>query len=407
MPVSKETIYLREHELKEAVLLSTEQAIILRSQFSKRLTIQRSWADGEKWDIKAKQYVGIIELENLRIVIEPKTAVQNLFFMLTYAYDLPEFRTEKTKLSHANDLFEYIADMFINLVEQLARQGIYRSYQDFEENQPYLRGRLLLHQHLTINAVSVDQLYQRINEFTADIPENRILKYTLWLLSHLDFQKSNLRQRARRAETAFGEARFETIQPWHCDEIIYTRLNQAYKSPIHLAKLLIQHLSLEGQIGKTPFVSYLLDMNRIFELFIANYLREYFEQNHSDFEVEIQPQIWLDNENKDEGLPDIILKYAGHRHMVLDTKHKLEDGHPSTHDRNQMYIYCDTLGITLGCLIYSRKPSSRWKRTYQDVELYASGLSLDGNLSEFQANCQLFAEQFVQMIELETTVSLP
>lgn len=219
--------------------------------------------------------MGLIALEDLRVIIQPKVSLRNLFFMLTYAYDLPDFRREAADLDLGDDLFEFIVLIFVRQVEQLVRRGIYRAYVTREENDPYLRGRLMLTEHLQQNAVHVQRFYERTVEFTADILENRILKYTLWLLSRMEFCQEHLRQQIRRAASAFAEVHLAPVAPADCDRVLYTRLNTAYRSRINLARLLIQHLSLEGRPGATQFASYLFDMNKVFELFVARFLESH------------------------------------------------------------------------------------------------------------------------------------
>ena len=91
-------------------------------------------------------------------------------------------------------------------VDHLVRKGIYRGYVDFEENDPYLRGRLLLARQLQTNTAQLTRFHQRTNELTADLREDRILKFTLWQLSRTSFDDAVLRRQLRRTLTAFSEA---------------------------------------------------------------------------------------------------------------------------------------------------------------------------------------------------------
>ena len=86
--------------------------------------------------------------------------------------------------------------IFLRQVEQLVQRGIYRAYITEEDNQPYLRGRLVLADHLQRNALHVQRFYQRTSEFTADVLENRILRYTLGLLSRLEYRSPTCASRS-------------------------------------------------------------------------------------------------------------------------------------------------------------------------------------------------------------------
>lgn len=388
-------ITLYEHQNKDSVPLTLEQAQQVKAHFGKYISVERSWREG--WTLKAKQYVGTIILDDLRIVIKPKTAVDNLFYMLTYAYDLPYFRDETTALDKTDDLFEFITVFFTDQVEQLVRRGIYRNYLEQEENHLFLRGKLIVPEQIRRNSVGVTHFYQQNCEFTADVLENQILNYTLWILSHLDYRTSHLRLRVRRLMSAFVETSLRSVRPGECEEVIYTRLNTTYRNPIHLAHLLLQHLSLENREGETPFAAFLFDMNKIFELFIARYLERYLAEKHSAFTVEIQPQIWLGKREKEKGQPDVILRHNGQRLMVLDTKYKAFEGKPSPGDRNQMYIYCREMGLTQGWLIYPGK--AHYQNIFTGVKLCGIGLPLDGNLDAFRQHCRHFGQQFTELAE--------
>jgi 5-methylcytosine-specific restriction enzyme subunit McrC len=391
------TLYLREYEKCQCGLLTYEQANALSQHYNHYLQIQPAWQAGA-WELTARQHVGAIVLNDLRVIIEPKVNLQNLFYMLTFAHDLADFRREAVHLATGDDLFEFIVVIFLRQVERLVQRGIYRTYVTAEENQSFLRGRLMLADHLRRNALHVQRFYQRTNEFTADVLENCILRYTLGLLSRLEYRDSTLRPQIHRVASAFAEVSLTPIAPSDCDRVVYTRLNAPYRTRVNLARLLIRHLSLEGRAGSTEFASYLLDMNKVFELFVARFLSDHFANNTS-IQVEIQPDIWLDADHQEKGIPDIVLRQDGRRYLVLDTKYKRFHVKPDKEDRNQMVTYCHTLGLSRGILIYADDHAINYGASFNNIVLDAQSLSLHGNLNEFQARCRQFAQQFEDRIQ--------
>ncbi len=391
-PTGPATLFLREYEKCSCNNLSREQATALSERFARQVTVDWNWHLGA-WELTAKQYVGVIVLDDLRIHIEPKVNLQNLFYMLTYAYDLADFRREAVTLAPGEDIFEFIVVIFLRQVEQLVRRGIYRAYITEEENQPYLRGRLLLADHLQRNALQMQRFYQRTSEFTADVLENRILRYTLGLLARLDYREPGLRQQIRRVASAFAEVSPVVIAPADCDRVVYTRLNAAYRPRVNLARLLIQHLSLEGGMGETQFAAYLLDMNKVFELFVARFLASHFADDPS-VQVEIQPDIWLDTDLLEKGIPDIVLRQDGRPYLVLDTKYKTFRGKPEETDRNQMVTYCHTLSLPRGILIYADDHTIDYRADFKGIVLRAQSLALHGSLGTFKERCEQFVVQF-------------
>ena len=390
------TLYLREYETCQCSALSLEQASALSARFARQLTVGWNW-HLQAWELTAKQYVGVIVLNDLRIVIEPKVGLQNLFYMLTFAHDLAIFRRESVQLAVGDDLFEFIVVIFLRQVEQLVQRGIHRAYVTEEDNLTSLRGRLILADHLQRNALHVQRFYQRISEYTADVLENRILRHTLDLLGRLEYTDPNLRLQIRRVASAFADVRPAPVTPADCDRVIYTRLNAAYQTRINLARLLMQHLSLEGRAGSTEFAAYLLDMNKVFELFVARFLSNHFA-DHPSIQVEVQPDIWLDTDRQEKGVPDIVLRRDGVRQLVLDTKYKRFWGKPDNADRNQMVTYCHTLGLPRAVLIYADDIPTPYHANFKGIVLSAQTLPLEGNLTSFKERCQQFAKQFEQSV---------
>ena len=390
------TLYLREYETCQCSALSLEQASALSARFARQLTVGWNW-HLQAWELTAKQYVGVIVLNDLRIVIEPKVGLQNLFYMLTFAHDLAIFRRESVQLAVGDDLFEFIVVIFLRQVEQLVQRGIHRAYVTEEDNLTSLRGRLILADHLQRNALHVQRFYQRISEYTADVLENRILRHTLDLLGRLEYTDPNLRLQIRRVASAFADVRPAPVTPADCDRVIYTRLNAAYQTRINLARLLMQHLSLEGRAGSTEFAAYLLDMNKVFELFVARFLSNHFA-DHPSIRVEVQPDIWLDTDQQEKGVPDIVLRRDGVRYLVLDTKYKRFWGKPDNADRNQMVTYCHTLGLPRGILIYADDISVPYHADFKGIILNAQTLALHGSLTSFKERCQQFSEQFESLV---------
>ena len=385
-------ITIQEYKTLETDLLSGEQATYLRDRFRNYLKVERAWS-GNAWLLTASHHVGTIVLDDLHIVIQPKVRVENLFYMLTYAYELPEFRQEETFLDVGEDIFEFIVTIFVQRVQQLIRQGLYRNYVVQEEQQAYLRGRLLMAEHLRQNVVYSGRFYQRTHEYTADLPENQILKYTLWLVAQLGYQDQSLSRQLRHTCTAFAEVTHTIVQAAECRRIQFNRFNQRYRTPINLASLLLRHLSLEGGRGHQRFGTYLFNMNEVFEKFVGRYLQECFRTDDT-IEVVLQDHIWLDAERQEKGIPDIVVRHNGQTTCVADTKYKPFYGVPDPGDRNQMWVYSQRMKVREAVLIYPGEHLVPYHTTFEGIPLRATALPLIGTLEAFRTKCRHFAEQF-------------
>lgn len=384
-------ITLRENETRLTHELTADQARHLAQLPPERLAVKLGSVPGEYW-LEVGSHIGVIISEGLHIHIRPKVPIENLFYMLTYGGKW-EWFDDLSPLGRSEDLFEFIVTFFVNQVDRIIRQGIQRGYVDFEEEHRFLRGRLLLNEHLRTAATRPDIFPQRTNEFTADLLENRILHETLNRLGRVSGLGSDLRRRLRRTASALAEVPPAHIIPADCDRVIYTRLNERYRPSIILARLLLQHLSLESHDGRTPFHTYLLPMSTIFEGFVARVLADSLA-DQPQFRVTCKETVPLDWGGRVTGNPDIVLRHDGQPVMVLDTKYKVYDQKPGNADIYQMAAYAQTLGVSRAVLIY---PGSTPDDTFAlrgGIRLDMRALPLTGSLWEFRAACRAFAMRF-------------
>jgi 5-methylcytosine-specific restriction enzyme subunit McrC len=380
---------LVENETLRTADLSAAEAARLRERYGDHITVQPDWKPGV-FALTARQSAGVIALDDLRLRIAPKVPLTNLFYMLTYAYDLPLFRDEPALLAVGDDLFEFLVAIFVRQVDDLARRGIQRGYVALEENAPALRGRLLLGEHLRRNALQPARFAQRFNDFTADLLENRILKAALWQLSGAVYGRPELRRRVRRALSALAGVTLIDGRTAASAPVVYTRLNARYRTPVNLAQLFLRHLSLEGHAGREPFMAYLLPMAEVFERFVARYLAEQFAA-HPRLSVRAQESVWLDEALRERGRLDILLRWAGRPVLIVDTKYKTFDGAPAAADRNQMFMYGHALGVGQALLVYADERAVAYEARFPGMTLAARSLALNGPLADFRQRCQALA----------------
>jgi 5-methylcytosine-specific restriction enzyme subunit McrC len=402
----RRVIRLRENETLYGVDIPPRQAAALRAIYrEEQLRVTPSWSGG--YDLSAGGHVGTISLHgsahdltgpSLDILIEPKVPIANLFHMLTYAHKLADFGRDLSPLTTGDDIFDAVVDIFVRQVDDIARRGIHRGYIDREESAAYLRGRLQVARQVR-RGPAVVAFEQETNEFTADLLENRILRAALGLLARARFRDPLLGPRVRRALAAYEEATPIGITAADCDRVVYTRLTERYRSPINLARLFLRHLSLEGREGETPFVSFLVPMPRLFEQFVARLLADAVA-TRPRLRLEDQWRIWLDEERRLEGRPDLVLKLDGRALLVLDTKYKVYGDKPTNADINQMVTYCHTLGVSAGVLLYPGDDGGGGAYVMKaGVHLRTRPLSLAGSLGEFRARWARWAHELVEPAE--------
>lgn len=406
MKMTNEVITLEENETITTDRIGAPEAQALALLAPHQLAIRPAWKQGS-YELKAGAVIGTIIAGNVTVHIRPKVPVDNLFYMLTYAFNLPQFRSRQLLLDPNEALFEFIVRIFARQVDVIVRQGIQRGYIDHDEHHNFLRGRLLMGEHLRSHVVNAGRFYQRTNEFTADLLENRILHETLHQLSRIPYSSAaaDLRPLVRRTAAAFAEVPTAGIRPSDCDRVLYTRLNERYRSPVNLARLLLQHLSLENRAGQMPFATFLLPMHAVFERFVAGYLTEALAP-FPWLQVRAQASIRLDRTRRVTGFPDLIIDRHGREVAVLDTKYKKYGSKPGREDIYQMFTYAKALRVRQAMLIYPHDFAPDTALEMEgDVMIDMRPLSLAGSLGDFRASMQAFARQFAaEMLPAKSAV---
>jgi 5-methylcytosine-specific restriction enzyme subunit McrC len=306
----------------------------------------------QQWELTPRGWVGYIPLSSDRVLaLEPKVTLGNLFGMLEYAYRLPGFKflPELVHTQSLAEFYESLAEILAKRVLDRARQGLYRTYLERSEQLPYITGRLNT-RHLLQRPWDT-RLQCEYQEHTADIEENQIL---VWILRRI--LNSGLCERTlptvRRAYRALnGFTTLTPFAPHACVGRLYNRLNADY-GPLHaLCRFFLEHSGPGHQVGEHTFLPFLVDMARLYELFVAEWLKQHLPAER--FRVQVQEQVTLGTAQDLHFNIDLTLYDAesGEALCVLDTKYKAPDK-PSNADIFQIMAYAEVKRCQEAALIY-------------------------------------------------------
>lgn len=359
-PYSPDTLILHEFESGDLALSPAAHAL-LTTRYPRQLEIVGTGTPGV-YRVTARQYVGRIGLPGGGLlVIEPKVGVYHLFHMLTVATDLVRFQPPPTDLAPNPEIFSFVLATLVRQVEALTRAGLYQGYEQEAADLPLVRGRIdlpaqlrrygeLCHRHVCVYTMR-----------TPDTIENRIVAVTLRTLPALLRPAGDpaLIRHVRALTRLFAEitpiSREEALRA--LDRLTLHRLNAAYAPVLGLCRLALHHLSLAEQAGPHPFASFLVEMPRLFERFVAVRLREALARE--GLRVVMQRRDYLDEAARVGIRPDVLV-YPGQSdapNLVLDTKYRrlstLGSSDLNT-DLYQVSAYLDRYGLQQGVLVYPR-----------------------------------------------------
>lgn len=388
----EDEIRLREHE-QRAVCLSVQEVTALRELFGSRLAIYATGEPG-RYIVAAGSQVGFVALPGGRtLVVEPKVRIDTLFALVAAVYDPQhEFlREEPHAYTTVRELFEFVVRIYTAQVEGLIARGILRGYRLFTDEPAAVRGRLLIGETLRRWPGLQHRHTCRFSQFTADVPENRILRWTSFCLQPFPYREAELAGRLRRVGRALAGVQLDPAARQLFERLSYHRLNDPYRPALSLARLLLDWLTFGGSAGEEPFLGYLIDMDDLFERYVGAVLRR--AARGQGVLAREQERHALDRAQEVHLRPDVTLYGGDGPILVVDAKYKLEATHA---DLYQMLAYCHALGIGEAVLVHpasERAPSgSVAVRGPGDVRVHYLSLDLAGGPAELAAQASALAE---------------
>lgn len=215
---------------------------------------------------------------------------------------------------------------YVALLGQLTKSGLRKGYVLREENlQSKVRGRIQFREHLRKNVFNKrdDRVYCRYQEFTTDIPENRLLKKALSLAkSSLQGIKSFNGNSAANA-TFRNISEIETHFACVSDEVnisqvkgmTESKLFRHYAEAIRVAKLILRYFDYDVSADASPsrehkIRPYCIDMARLYEMYVYHKLNEAYP-NEIRFQVKGRHRTQVD-----------YIRKGAKEKIILDAKYK-------------------------------------------------------------------------------------
>lgn len=341
------TIRVSERGWTEVELTGAQAAAIQRLRFC---SVTPGVSPGV-WRIGDVTHIGVASLPGLRIHIQPKTPLENILFLASYA-------EEQVPLGHAvqyqaqEGLPSALAEAFVRAVESCTRGGQLSGYRTMEETGHVVRGRWDIPRQIRTRPGIPLPLELTVSRFTPDIVENQVLLAAVRLLMRAPGVTDDLRRRLRGQLTAFEE-----VTPWQgreAPEVPLTRLNRHYGFALMLARLVIEATSWAHREGSTEGASFLISMPGLFERFVHRVLSRELEPR--GLTVSTQDRAFALDEAKNVRLrPDLVIRRGDQALGIADLKYKVwnaEAGSPPNADVYQALAYALSAGLEAAHLIY-------------------------------------------------------
>jgi 5-methylcytosine-specific restriction enzyme subunit McrC len=189
------------------------------------------------------------------------------------------------------------------------------------------------------------------DEHTANLAENQILAWTLFRIANSGALTERVLPTIRRAYHALrGFVTLTPFGPADCVNRLYNRLNDDYH-PLHaLSRFFLEHSGPSHESGDRSMIPFLLDMDHLFELFVAEWLRTHLPDS---LRVIAQQRVNIGEGGTLYFDIDLVIDDPSTEGVafILDTKYKAPDT-PSMADIAQVTAYAEAKRCRNGALIY-------------------------------------------------------
>lgn len=277
--------------------------------------------------ITSLSWVGVIELESIRIIIKPKfnNSFKSLIDMICFVEQIPFYEWKDTRaIKGKNNFEELLIRLFITELNKLLNTGIVKDYVDEEDNLRQMKGRPDFVKNMQVNLSRPTRIFCRYDELVTNIDENKVLRSALEVASRFNLQKSTL-QKLNRFRSEF-EALCETYTKEELPVFKYHRLNLHYELAHRISYYILKKTFVKNiySFKQDSFFSILIDMNELFEKFVYTVLKKYLPKHlQVKSSVRIYDAITVYSKNYRVIIPDIvIIDKQNNSALVIDAKYK-------------------------------------------------------------------------------------
>lgn len=330
-----------------------------------------------QWLLVPNGWVGFIQPSPaLQFELAPRFPIQHVFKLWAYAYEFEAspLLESLTRVETAASFPTILANWLAHAALRCRKQGIAKAYVEQTETLPFVRGRFL-------NTVPGHPVVRcRHHALTTNIPDNQILSYTLLQLTRSGLLDAQTQAVVRRATHLFSQvAEPLPVTSDACYGRSYTRLTRHYR-PIHqLCGFFLEQIGPTHRAGSQPFPAFLINMPRLFERFVARWLKQFVP---APWQLAVQESVVIGPRDDLLFRIDMVLYDAdGKAAAVLDTKYKRGAKVAST-DVHQLVTYAKLKQCRRAILIYPSLDTQYQQIPVDDILLNSTAFNLDLPIEE-------------------------
>ena len=253
--------------------------------------IGASWLVKNELAVIVTPKIGNIDFVTMFLsALEIDTKNESDYFAQCYGiqFDEPTIETD----AQLNQLTPLLVLHYISLLERLIKRGLKKDYIICEENiETKVKGRLLFTKHLQKNVFQQrsDRVYCQFQEYTDDIPENRLLKKALLFADRIINNYESLKAKSSYLEIQSRLSKLKNrlggisdeIEPYQVQKLSANKLFKEYKEAIRVAKMLLRRYDYsisEASQEQHTTPPFWIDMSRLYEMWVFYVLEKAYPE---------------------------------------------------------------------------------------------------------------------------------
>ena len=264
--------------------------------------------------------------------MEAQIPIQNLYYLLCYAWGLPEQREwVKVNADTCPAVLDLLSRLLTKGADVLLKRGIAKEYRIHEEEISGVKGKLELAKTLKANRYREGRTICSLDELTGDVLLNQIVYTSMYrLLGSKELDKA-VQKDLRRTFLRFPKVSLIELSRGTFKDVRLNRNNRFYRLIINVCEMLYAHmLPEEKRPGDYRFIDFTRDediMNGIFESFLRNF---YHQECSDEYPIVKRTKIYFQlsalNDEDEDLLPemetDVTLDNPKEgKRIILDAKY--------------------------------------------------------------------------------------
>lgn len=344
-------IDLEEYTRSEPQHLSVAERDALHEAVPK-LTLEPAIDTAGAYHLKPGPMVGAMEIGDLSVFVEPKIGIPQLLSLVCYATGGFEPRRELFDYPRDRELADVLALALGSAARRAFRHGLLHGYRGEDDALHTVRGRIRVAEQIRRHHGVAPPVEVSFDEFTDDIPANRLVKAAVGRLGGMQLRSLPARRELGRLGGMLANVSPVEYVPGAIPEVRFDRLNEHYREVVGLARLVLQHSAFEAGRGGVRASGFMLNMNNVFQQLVTEGLRQTLGLSAGSFGEQTIPSL---DESGELGLrPDLTWRHGASVVFVGDAKYKNLAGVLPNADIYQMLAYVTAADLPGGLLIYAK-----------------------------------------------------